>query len=125
MGRPALKREVVAYIIDHYGLALARACKLIRQVRSTQYVRSRKDPKLSLRQRLRELAHVCTRTEPAGRRPERPRLMGDAKQVIEAWRLDYDENRPHASLALARSCKFPPFWTIHQRSIRGSCGWNG
>jgi hypothetical protein len=49
VGRPALKREVVACIIDHYGLALARACKLIRQVRSTQYVRSRKDPKLSLR----------------------------------------------------------------------------
>jgi hypothetical protein len=61
VGRPALKREVVVYIIDHYGLALARACKLIRQVRSTQYVRSRKEPKLALRQRLRELAHVRTR----------------------------------------------------------------
>jgi putative transposase len=61
VGRPALKREVVVYIIDYYGLALARACKLIRQVRSTQYVRSRKDPKLALRQRLRELAHVRTR----------------------------------------------------------------
>ena len=61
MGRPALKREVVRYIMDHYGLALARACKLIRQVRSTQYLHSRKDPRLALRQRLKELAQVRTR----------------------------------------------------------------
>jgi putative transposase len=56
VGRPALKREVVEYIIDHYGLKLARACRLIKQVRSTQYLSSKKDPKLALRQRLRELA---------------------------------------------------------------------
>ena len=61
MGRPALKREVVRYIMDHYGLALARACKLIRQVRSTQYLHSRKDPRLALRQRLKDLAQVRTR----------------------------------------------------------------
>jgi putative transposase len=58
VGRPALKRAVVAYIIDHYGLKLARACRLIKQVRSTQYLSSRKAPKLALRQRLRELAQV-------------------------------------------------------------------
>lgn len=52
---------VVAYIIDHYGLKLARACRLIKQVRSTQYLSSRKDPKLALRQRLRELAQVRVR----------------------------------------------------------------
>lgn len=61
MGRPALKRVVVTYIIDHYGLKLARACRLIKQVRSTQYLSSRKDPKLALRQRLRELAQVRVR----------------------------------------------------------------
>jgi predicted component of type VI protein secretion system len=59
--RPALKREVVTYIVSHYGLKLARACRLVRQVRSTQYLHSRKDPKLPLRQRLRELAQVRLR----------------------------------------------------------------
>ena len=61
MGRPALKREVVEYIIDHYGLKVARVCRLIKQVRSTQYLSSKKDPKLALRQRLRELAQVRVR----------------------------------------------------------------
>lgn len=61
MGRPALKRLVVDYIIEHYGLKLARACRLIKQVRSTQYLSSKKDPKLALRQRLRELAQVRVR----------------------------------------------------------------
>lgn len=61
MGRPALKREVVDYIINHYGLKLARACRLIKQAPSTQYRKSTKDPKLALRQRLRELAQVRVR----------------------------------------------------------------
>jgi putative transposase len=52
---------VVKYIVTHYGLKLARACRLVRQVRSTQYLHSRKDPKLPLRQRLRELAQVRLR----------------------------------------------------------------
>lgn len=42
VGRPALKREVVDYITDHYGLKLARACQLIKQVRSTQYLSARR-----------------------------------------------------------------------------------
>ena len=61
MERPALKREVVKYIVSHYGLKLARACRLMKQVRSTQYLHSRKDPKLPLRQRLKELAQVRLR----------------------------------------------------------------
>ena len=61
MGRPALKREAVDYIVDRYGLKLARACRLIKQARSTQYSSSKKDPKLALRQRLRELAQVRVR----------------------------------------------------------------
>ena len=59
--RPALKREVVKYIVSHYGLKLARACRLMKQVRSTQYLHSGKDPKLPLRQRLKELAQVRLR----------------------------------------------------------------
>jgi putative transposase len=48
--RPALKREVVNYIVHHYGLKLARTCRLMKQVRSTQYLPSRKDPKRGYRQ---------------------------------------------------------------------------
>lgn len=61
MERPALKRTVIEYIVQHYGLKVARACRLMKQVRSTQYLRSTKDPKLPLRQRLRELAQVRVR----------------------------------------------------------------
>jgi hypothetical protein len=35
VGRPALKREVVNYIVSHYCLRLRRACTLIKQTRST------------------------------------------------------------------------------------------
>jgi putative transposase len=52
---------VVNYIVHHYDLKLARACRLMNQVRSTQYLRSKKDLKLPLRQRLRELAQVRLR----------------------------------------------------------------
>jgi putative transposase len=61
VGRPALKREVVQYIVEHYGLNLRRACNLMKQARSVQYYRSVKDPKIGLRQRMRELAHVRVR----------------------------------------------------------------
>lgn len=61
MGRPALKRDAVEYIIAHYGLKLARAYRLIKQASSTQYRKSTKDPKLGLRQRMRELAQVRVR----------------------------------------------------------------
>lgn len=61
MGRPTLNRAVAAYIIDHCGLKLARACRLIKQVRSTQFLLRRKESKLALRQRLRELAQVRVR----------------------------------------------------------------
>ena len=51
----------MVHYIEHYGLKLARACRLIKQVRSTQYLTSKKDPTLALRQRLRELAQVRVR----------------------------------------------------------------
>jgi hypothetical protein len=79
--RPALKREVVKYIVSHYGLKLARACRLIKQVRSTQYLRSTKDPKLPLRQRLKELAQVRLRWRP----PLRQLDMGLIARVPSMW----------------------------------------
>jgi len=58
---PALKRQAVSYIVDHYGLSTQRACRLVRQARSTHYYRSVKDPQTALRQRMREIARTRVR----------------------------------------------------------------
>lgn len=61
MGRPALKREAVMYLMSHHRLSQRRACALLRHPRSTHRYRSVKDPQLALRQRLREIAQVRVR----------------------------------------------------------------
>lgn len=61
MARPALKREVVDYIVSHYGLAVRRACRLMKQTRNVQYYQSVKDPKLALRSRMKEIAQTRVR----------------------------------------------------------------
>lgn len=61
MARPALKRPVVEYIRDHYGLPRRRACRLVGLHRSVSYYRSVKNPRLDLRQRMRELARTRVR----------------------------------------------------------------
>jgi len=61
MARPALKRQAVTYIVDHYSVARRRACRIIRQHRSVQYYQSCKDPRTALRARMRELAQVRMR----------------------------------------------------------------
>jgi putative transposase len=61
MARPALKRQAVAYIVDHYTIARRRACRIVRQHRSVQYYRSCKDPRTALRARMRELAQIRMR----------------------------------------------------------------
>ena len=61
MARPALKRPVVEYILDHYGLTQRRACRLVKLHRSTFCYRSVKDPQLALRLRMRELAQSRVR----------------------------------------------------------------
>jgi putative transposase len=61
VGRPALKREVVAYVTSHHGLSQRRACRLIKQARSNQYYRSRKDRREDLRKRMREISNVRIR----------------------------------------------------------------
>lgn len=61
MARPALKRQVVEYIRSHYSVPRRRACGIVRQHRSTNYYRSRKDPKSGLRTRMRELARTRVR----------------------------------------------------------------
>lgn len=61
MARPALKREVVDYIVSHHDLNMRRACRLMKQSRSVQYYRSIKDPKQALRGRMREIAKTRVR----------------------------------------------------------------
>jgi putative transposase len=61
MARPALKRPVVEYICDHYGLPRRRACRLVALHRSVSYYRSVKNPRLDLRRRMRELARTRVR----------------------------------------------------------------
>ena len=61
MARPALKRQAVNYIVEHYGTSRRRACRVMRQHRSVHYYRSRKDPRTALRTRMRELAQVRIR----------------------------------------------------------------
>jgi len=61
MARPALKRPVVEYIVNHYGTSQRRACQIVRQNRSLQRYRSCKDPRLALRQRIREISQVRVR----------------------------------------------------------------
>ncbi|WP_420796208.1 IS3 family transposase [Burkholderia gladioli] len=57
----ALRRDVVAYVVSHYGLTMRRACRLLKQPRSVQYYRSVKDPRPELRSRMREIAYTRVR----------------------------------------------------------------
>ena len=61
MARPALKRPVVEYILDHYGVPRRRACRLVELHRSASYYRSVKNPRLELRGRMHELARTRVR----------------------------------------------------------------
>lgn len=61
MARPALKRLAVNYVVDHYQTSRRRACRIVNLHRSNAYYQSRKDPKVELRARMRELAQVRIR----------------------------------------------------------------
>jgi putative transposase len=52
---------MVDYIVTHYSISQRRACRLVHQHRSIQWYRSRKDPQLALRARMREIARVRVR----------------------------------------------------------------
>ncbi len=61
MARPALKGQAVHYAVQCYGISQRRACRLLKHPRSVHYYRSRKDPRLGLRTRMRELARTRIR----------------------------------------------------------------
>ena len=81
MARPALKRPVVEYIRDHYGVPRRRACRLVGLHRSVFYYQSVKNPRLELRGRMRELARTRVRYGyrrfPSAGRSRRRSLMFD------------------------------------------------
>ncbi len=54
-------KQVVAYVTAHHGYSERRACALTRQNRSTQRKPSIRDPRLELRQRMREIAQTRIR----------------------------------------------------------------
>lgn len=51
----------MAYMTSHHGISRRRACRLIKQTRSNEYYRSRKDQRPELRQRMREIASIRVR----------------------------------------------------------------
>lgn len=61
MVKPVRKREVVRYLMGHYGVTTRRACAAVRLYRSVYYYQSCRDPLPALRGRLRELAHTRVR----------------------------------------------------------------
>lgn len=61
MARPALKRCVVDYLVRGHGVSERRACRVVQLHRSNRYYRSRKDPRLELRSRMREITQTRVR----------------------------------------------------------------
>lgn len=51
VGRPSLREGAVDYMTNHWRISQRRDCQLIRQLCSSQYYRSRKDPRHDLLQR--------------------------------------------------------------------------
>lgn len=61
MARPALKRCVADYLVRGHGVSERRACRVVKLHRSNRYYRSRKDPRLELRSRMREITQTRVR----------------------------------------------------------------
>ncbi len=61
MGRPALRKQAVAYVMGHYCISQRRACTLIKLSRSTLYYQPVRDPRPELRLRMKELAQTRIR----------------------------------------------------------------
>lgn len=52
---------MVAYLVSHHGYSERRACRLAKQNRTVQRYRSIQDPRLELRQRMKDIAAVRVR----------------------------------------------------------------
>jgi len=61
MVRPAVRRDVVGVLQGTYQISQRRACSAMDFGRSSQRYRSRRDPQVALRLRLKDLAAVRVR----------------------------------------------------------------
>ena len=61
MDRPALRRCAVDYAVRSYGVSQRRACRVLQQNRNICFYRSVRDPRLELRQRMRQIAQIRVR----------------------------------------------------------------
>jgi putative transposase len=52
---------MVNYLMGRYTVGMRQACRCVQMTRSMYYYRSRMDPQISLRQRMREIAHARVR----------------------------------------------------------------
>jgi putative transposase len=55
------KREMVNYLMGQYSVGMRQTCRCVRMPRSMYYYRSRMEPLIELRQRMREIAHARVR----------------------------------------------------------------
>ena len=91
---PAAHREAVAHLRSVYEMSERRACRVLGVDRtSVRYQATRPDDG-ALRDRLKALAQERRRF--GYRRLHRS--LPHARSVLDAWRRDYNETRPHSKL---------------------------
>lgn len=97
-------KQVVAYVTAHHGYSERRACALKRQNRSTQRKPSIRDPRLDIRQRMREI--VQTRIRYGYRRVQiMLRREGWAVSKNLVYRFYREEGLVRLLIASGRSCR--------------------
>jgi putative transposase len=100
------------YLVGRYAISTRRACRVLRATRSSAYYRSRKNPLLGLRQRVRELAQTRVRF---GYRRLRVLLLREGWQVgKERFYRVYTEE----GLALRRKRPWRHATAVHREQRR-------
>jgi len=139
MVTPAARREAVLWIRDRFGASWRRACGLTSCAVSVARHRPRRDRQGELRERLRELAgkkprygyrrltwllrREGTLVNPkrvfrlyqleglAVRTKKRTRRARAELTLIEVWRREYKEERPHISLGMRPPAELVALWS--------------
>jgi transposase InsO family protein len=107
MERPALKRKAVEYAVQHYGISRRRACRIVKQHRRMQYYRSCKDPTTALFNG--SLRDECLNVHWF-------ETLEDAVEKVEAWRVEYNESRPHQALGELTPARYAEFHRTSEKS---------
>lgn len=93
---PAAERAAVAHLQTVMDLSERRACQIVGADRTMVRYRSRRQPEMELRTRLRDLAN------------ERRRFHGlkHARERIAEWVEDYNHRRPHSALGYSTPASY-------------------